>query len=66
MKNKAAVSLGRRGGRSTSPSEQADLRENGQLGGRPPLQNYPQNLHTLKAPCPKKGCTITNGLEHIN
>jgi hypothetical protein len=49
MKNKAAVSLGRRGGRSTSSAKQAALRENGKLGGRPPLQNYPQ-----KSPLPEE------------
>lgn len=31
----AAVALGRKGGRSTSPAKQAAVRENGKKGGRP-------------------------------
>ena len=34
-KNPAAVSLGRRGGKATSPAKAAASRRNGQLGGRP-------------------------------
>jgi hypothetical protein len=35
-KNPAAVSLGRRGGSSTSPAKSAAARANGAKGGRPP------------------------------
>jgi hypothetical protein len=52
MKNKNAVALGRRGGKSTSPAKQATARENGRKGGKPP------KIHTLKVPCPKEGCRI--------
>ena len=34
-KNPAAVALGRRGGKVTSPAKAASSRENGKLGGRP-------------------------------
>lgn len=35
MKNQAAVSLGRLGGKSTSEAKRRAVRENGKLGGRP-------------------------------
>jgi hypothetical protein len=34
-KNKAAVALGRLGGKATSPAKTISSRENGKLGGRP-------------------------------
>lgn len=34
-KNRAAVMLGRRGGKATSDAKAAAARENGKLGGRP-------------------------------
>jgi hypothetical protein len=35
MKNKAAQSLGRLGGRAKSKAKKSAVRENGKLGGRP-------------------------------
>jgi hypothetical protein len=35
MKNPAAVSLGRVGGKATSEAKRRAVRENGKLGGRP-------------------------------
>ena len=35
MKNPAAVSLGRLGGKATSEAKRRAVRENGKLGGRP-------------------------------
>jgi hypothetical protein len=34
-KNRAAASLGKKGGRAKSPAKTAAVRENGKLGGRP-------------------------------
>jgi hypothetical protein len=35
MKNRAAASLGKKGGRAKSPAKTAAVRENGKKGGRP-------------------------------
>jgi hypothetical protein len=62
MKNKAAVALGRRGGKVTSPAKQKAARENGKKGGRP-LKNWPEKRHTFD--CTVPNCKATIPHEHI-
>jgi hypothetical protein len=51
-KNKAAASLGKKGGRAKSPAKTAAVRENGKKGGRPrkPVSDLPNSriTHTEK------------------
>jgi hypothetical protein len=51
-KNPAAVSLGRRGGKSTSPAKAAAARVNGTRGGRPSLTHVLcQDARGVRAVC---------------
>lgn len=59
------VTIGKKGGKSKSPAKQAAARANGLKGGAPSNFNTPPKIHTLKAPCPKEGCKVTNGHEHL-
>jgi hypothetical protein len=56
-KNRAAASLGKKGGRAKSPAKTAAVRENGKKGGRP---RKPADAASA-APCtvrPLSGCAM--------
>jgi hypothetical protein len=48
MKNPAAVSLGRVGGKATSEAKRRAVRENGKLGGRPKKPKRAARLSNAK------------------
>jgi hypothetical protein len=63
-KNEAAVALGRRGGKAKNAKLTADQRKEMMAEVRKGKGVHPK-ICTLKAPCPKEGCQITNGHEHV-
>jgi len=74
-KNKAAVALGRRGGKAKNAKLTKEERKEATAKARAKLaevraakSNYAMlpKIHTLKKPCAFPGCKITNGHEHIN
>jgi len=62
-KNRAAVALGRRGGRAKNAKLTEEQRKDMMAEVRK-AKGVPPKIHTLKVPCPKEGCKITNGHEH--
>jgi YopX protein len=63
-KNKAAVALGRRGGKAKNAKLTEEQRKEMMAEVRKGKASIPR-FHTLKVPCPFPGCKITNGHEHI-
>jgi hypothetical protein len=64
MKNKAAVALGRRGGKAKNAKLTEEQRK--EMMEKVRASRWPEKLHTLKAPCPKPECKVTVNHEHIN
>jgi hypothetical protein len=64
MKNKAAVSLGRRGGKAKNAKLTPEQRKEMMAEVRKGKGVHPK-IHTLKAPCPREGCNVTVNHEHI-
>jgi hypothetical protein len=64
MKNKAAVSLGRRGGKAKNAKLTPEQRKEMMAEVRKGKGVHPK-IHTLKQPCTFPGCKVTNGHEHI-
>lgn len=74
MKNKAAVSLGKRGGKAKNANLTPDQRKDATAKARAKLaevraakSNFipPPKINTLKKPCTFPNCKATNGHEHI-
>lgn len=63
MKNKAAVSLGRRGGKAKNAKLTQEQKDKMMASVR--AARWPQKIHTLKKPCTFPACKITNGHQHI-
>jgi hypothetical protein len=63
MKNKAAVALGRRGGKARaaklSPKRRKEIATNAALA------RWPGKRYTLKVACPQPGCKVTINHSHI-
>lgn len=64
MKNKAAVMLGRRGGKAKNAKLTLEQRNNMMAEVRKGKGVHPK-IHTLKVPCTFPGCKVTVGHEHI-
>jgi hypothetical protein len=64
MKNKAAVALGKRGGKAKNAKLTPEQRKEMMAEVRKGIGTHPK-IHTLKNACPFPGCNITNGHEHI-
>jgi hypothetical protein len=64
MKNKAAVALGRRGGKAKNAKMTEEERKAFMVTVRKGIGVHPE-IHTLKVPCTFPGCKVTNGHEHI-
>ena len=62
-KNRAAVALGRRGGRAKNAKLTEEQRKDMMAEVRK-AKGVPPKIYTLKVPGPKEGCKITNGHEH--
>lgn len=63
-KNKAAVSLGRRGGKAKNAKLTVEQRKAMMAEVRKGKGVHPK-LHTLKVPCTFPGCTVSVNHEHI-
>jgi hypothetical protein len=64
MKNKAAVALGRRGGKAKNAKLTEEQRKAMMAEVRKSKGVYPK-LHTLKKPCTFPGCKVTVNHKHI-
>jgi hypothetical protein len=69
MKNNKPMSVaeaGKRGGiarhKTLSPERRSEI---ARMGGLARGKGVHPKLHTLKAPCPQPGCTVTVNHEHI-
>jgi len=63
MKNKAAVALGRRGGKAKNAKLTDEQRK--EVMAKVRASRWPEKRRTLKVPCPKEGCKVTVNHEHI-
>jgi len=63
MKNKAAVALGKRGGKAKNAKLTAEERK--AVMEKVRASRWPPKLHTLKKPCTFPNCKVTVNHEHL-
>jgi hypothetical protein len=63
-KNKNAVALGRRGGKTKNAKLTKEQRN--EMMAQVRASRWPEKIHTLKNPCPVERCKVTISNEHLN